>query len=378
MTSELVPVSAVELGRVADQRELLRRRAEGYAVRWLHGYTSAKTRNAYAVDLGLSPEVRTALPGGPANPEPVAEWGWIRWALDHGIDPAGNLRRADAEAYAHALSGFPKNVRRRRFGSALCAYYRWLRVEGVVSCDPGELVNRRVMGLSGMDPSPTLPLHPRQVRALYLAARLPARGRARTAALLAVLAATGCRAAELVGINLDDYRLQPEGHALIRLDGKGDKKRWVMLPAPDAAIVAAYLEVRASVRSGREVALPGQVSAASAGEPLFTTAKGERVHVNEVTRTLRTLAGRPSPAHPDEDVREAARVLAPAVRGIHPHQFRHTYTVVAEENGVPVSQIQADLGHASLATTQTYLHARDSAVHSAARVVSGIYHAGQT
>lgn len=84
-------------------------------MRWLHGYTSAKTRNAYAVDIGLRPELRAALPGGPVSPAPAAEWAWIRWALDHGIDPAGQLRREEAEAYAHALAPFPKNVRRRRF-----------------------------------------------------------------------------------------------------------------------------------------------------------------------------------------------------------------------------------------------------------------------
>ena len=77
MTSELVPVSAVELDRAADQRELLRRRAEGYAVRWLHGYTNTKTRNGYARDIGLSPDLRAALPGGPKVPRTDLGWSWI-------------------------------------------------------------------------------------------------------------------------------------------------------------------------------------------------------------------------------------------------------------------------------------------------------------
>lgn len=369
MTGDLVPVEATIVDRAADERELLRRRAEALVVRWLHGYTNVKTRNSYAVDIGLSPEVRAGLPGGPNDPEPPAEWAWIPWALNHGIDPAGQLTRQQAESYAHVLHDQPKTSRQRRWG-ALCAFYRYLRVEGVVSCDPGEMVNRRTMGLSGTDPSSTVPLDPEQVRALYLAASMPHRSRTRNAAMLAVLAATGCRAAELVGIHLDDYQPQTGGHALVRLRGKGGKQRWVMLPAPDAALVADYLKARVA-RVGSTVAVAGQVSTARpVPQPLFTTSKGRAMHVNSVTRMLRTVARQATPGT------ESARLLAPVAGTLHPHQLRHTYAVVAENAGVPLSRIQADLGHASLATTQTYLHAADGAEHSAARVVSRLYHEG--
>lgn len=60
-------------------------------------------------------------------------------------------------------------------------------------------------------------------------------------------------------------------------------------------------------------------------------------------------------------------------RKLHPHQLRHTYATLAVRNGVPVDQVQTDLGHARLDTTQTYLHS-EGVEHSAARVVSGIYH----
>ena len=371
MTEEataLVPV-ATTLARPASERELAQRRAEAYAVRWLHGYTSPNTRNRYGRDIGLSPEVMSALPGGPKAPAPPAEWSWIVWALDHGIDPAGTLRRAEAEAYVHALSGFGKNVRRVRW-AAVCAFYRSLRVEEVVTCDPGEMVNRRTMGLAGTDPSATVPLHPSQVRALYQAASLPSRCRARNRAVLAVLAATGCRVAELTGIHREDYQPQVEGHALVRLRGKGGKQRWAMLPAADVALVADYLTVRVGPRPGTTVAAGGQVSTGRLAQPLFTTSTGHALHISAVTQMLRTVARKP------RGDSEAARLLAPIAATLHPHQLRHTYAVVAENAGVPLSRIQADLGHASLATTQTYLHAADGAEHSAASVVSGIYHGG--
>lgn len=373
--TDLVPVAATLVDHAADKRERVRRRAEESVVRWLHGYSNPLTRNGYAFDIGLSPELRAALPGGPSKPRPAPGCVWIPWALDHGIDPSGQLRREDAEAYAHVLQDLPKKTRQRRWAS-LCAFYRYLRVEGHVSCDPGEMVNRRTMGLAGSDPSTTLAPAATQVRALYLAASLSRRQRERNRAMLAVLAATGCRAAELVALDLGDYRPHPDGHAKLRLHGKGGKERWALLPAPDTALVEAYLETRVARLTSGTVARVGDVSAGGLTQPLFTTSKGRRTHVDNVPRMLRTIARQARPDHPDPAVRDAARVLAPLVDSIHPHQLRHAYAVTAEQAGVQVSQIQRDLGHSSLSTTQTYLHAGE-VERSAARVVSGIYHAGQ-
>jgi integrase/recombinase XerC len=362
VTGGLVPAPAVELDRLADERELLRRRAEELAVRWLHGYTNPSTRNGYAVDIGLSPALRAALPDGPRHPRPAPAWAWIPWALDHGLDPAGQLQREQAEAYAHILQDAPKKTRQRRWAS-LCAFYRYLRVGGHVTCDPGEMVNRRVMGLAGAAPPSTLALSAVQVRALYTAAAHQSRGRARTQAMLAVLAATGCRAAELVGLNLDDHRPQPEGHALLWLRGKGGKERWAVLPAPDAALVATYLETRGKV--GGVLARVGDVSA-TPSQPLFATSTGRRMDVDNIPRMLRMLSRHPS----------AAKVMGSLAGKVTPHQLRHAYAVTAEAAGVPVSQIQRDLGHSSLSTTQGYLWVPSQVEKSAARVVSDIYHAG--
>jgi site-specific recombinase XerD len=380
VSTELVLAPAPVVDVPASDRELQRRFAEQMATRWLHEYTSAKTRNSYGFDIGLSASIRASLPGGPVNPAPPEEWSWIPWALNQGIDPAGELTKVQAESYVHALeAAFPdtKNVRRRRW-TALVAFYRSLRSEQVVRCDPNDLVNRRTMGLSGTDPSSTLPLTPGQIRALYVAVQLAVYNRERYQAMVAVLAATGCRAEELVGLDLDDFRHQPAGHALLRLDGKGSKQRWVLLPAADTALVDAYLPSRvAPADTYRELALVGQVSSGySTPQPLFTTRTGRRVHEDNVALMLRTIARLPSHDDSRPAVQEAARQLAPIRDSIRPHQFRHSYADTASRNGVRIEQIAADLGHATVATTQTYLHASRLAEDSAARVVSGIYHAG--
>ena len=51
-----------------------------------------------------------------------------------------------------------------------------------------------------------------------------------------------------------------------------------------------------------------------------------------------------------------------------PHSSRATFATVADENKVPIQDIQSALGHANISTTQTYIHSRkqhkDSAVFS--------------
>jgi len=43
---------------------------------------------------------------------------------------------------------------------------------------------------------------------------------------------------------------------------------------------------------------------------------------------------------------------------IHPHLLRHSFAIWSLDNGVPVGNLQDQLGHASLATTGIYLEAR--------------------
>ncbi|WP_150117947.1 tyrosine-type recombinase/integrase, partial [Meiothermus taiwanensis] len=44
-------------------------------------------------------------------------------------------------------------------------------------------------------------------------------------------------------------------------------------------------------------------------------------------------------------------------RRFTPHKFRHAFGTALVEEGVPVDAVKELLGHASIATTQVYLHA---------------------
>ncbi|MBA8929446.1 site-specific recombinase XerD [Kutzneria viridogrisea] len=383
-TELISPVEPGRNGGLVDPAELAAE-AEVLAVKWLQGMTNPHTRNGYALDIGLSAALRTALPGGPRRPQPLPEEAWIPWAIRHGINPIGELEVEHLRAWAqllHRLHPDAKSTRRRRF-AALCSFYAELRRRRQVYCDPTDLVGgrqgRRNLGLSGYDPALSLPPTEAQVRALHLAARLDrTRHRARNCALLAVLASSAPRVEELVGLDLVDYRRQsPTGHAMLLLDGKGAKRRWQALPPADADLVDAYLAVRVPVTGTRsEVTLPRQASARRRVEqPLFTTGRGTRLHEDSIAPLLRRIAAIPTIDDEHLAVRAAAFELASVKDSLRPHQFRRAYAVTAERNGAPVTQVQADLGHSSLATTQIYLSTATIGQDSAAYTVSAQYHA---
>jgi integrase len=91
-----------------------------------------------------------------------------------------------------------------------------------------------------------------------------------------------------------------------------------------------------------------------------------------VAALARHPAGTGLARHPAHDPREAlgARrdaLLDPldallaagrAPRGLSPHWLRHAHATHALERGAPIHIVQAALGHASVATTGRYLHAR--------------------
>jgi site-specific recombinase XerD len=55
--------------------------------------------------------------------------------------------------------------------------------------------------------------------------------------------------------------------------------------------------------------------------------------------------------------------------GLSAHWLRHAHASHALDRGAPVSLVQATLGHASVATTGRYLHARPN--DSSARYLGG-------
>ena len=75
--------------------------------------------------------------------------------------------------------------------------------------------------------------------------------------------------------------------------------------------------------------------------PVFRSARGGQLDGSAVWRVVKTAA-----------------VRAGLPEGTSPHWLRHSFASHALDNGAPLPLVQAGLGHASVATTSKYLHAR--------------------
>lgn len=207
--------------------------------------------------------------------------------------------------------------------SCLRSFFRWLEETGRVAVNPAATLRapRRPRRLPRY-------LEVEQVEAL-LAAPRPGDDPegARDCALLEVLYSTGCRAAELVGLDEADLHLE---RGAVRLRGKGRKERLGMLGGPAVAALRVYLNAKALRTLDRG--------------PLFLNRFGGRLTDRSLRRVL-----------------ERCLLRAGIARRCTPHTLRHSFAThllrgAGEGPGADLRTVQELLGHASLGTTQIYTH----------------------
>ena len=145
--------------------------------------------------------------------------------------------------------------------------------------------------------------------------------------LLAVAYGGGLRVSELVGLKWGDV-IAREKQVQLSVLGKGGLVRQVLLPKTvSRQVLDLRGEVGASPREG--------------GGPVFPARHGG--HLTE--RAVHGLLKRTARA---AGINEA----------VSPHWLRHAHGSHAIDRGAPLPEVQATLGHANVATTSGYLHAR--------------------
>lgn len=147
----------------------------------------------------------------------------------------------------------------------------------------------------------------------------------RNRALLKLLYAAGLRVSEACVLTWRDLQPRDEG-GQITAYGKGGRTRAILLPP---GIWRDLMELRGHAR---------------ADTPVFPSRK-QHGHLSEVQvwRIVRAAARR-----------------AGIADAVSPHWLRHAHASHALDRGAPPHLVQATLGHASLATTSRYAHARPS------------------
>jgi integrase/recombinase XerD len=158
---------------------------------------------------------------------------------------------------------------------------------------------------------------PTEVALLIRAARCK-----RDRILVEVAYASGLRVSEIVNLTWADVLPRENDLVQLAILGKGEKPRQVLLP---------------NIVSRSLLTLRGD---AGANDPVFASRKGGRLTARGARVVKRT----------------AARAGVNAA--ISPHWLRHAHGSHAIDEGAPLHEVQAALGHANVSTTSGYLHAR--------------------
>lgn len=169
---------------------------------------------------------------------------------------------------------------------------------------------------------PPEPLTSAEVAAIMSAFNRGATGD-RNRALVAVLYRAGLRLSEALALKLAD--VDPRAGSIRVLRGKGRKARTASIDDGGLRFVERWMARRI------ELGLSGR-------QPLFCQLDGSAWSPQAVRGVLAYAAAKTG-----------------VTKRVHPHGFRHTHAVELAREGVPVSTIQRQLGHSSLATTSVYL-----------------------
>jgi site-specific recombinase XerD len=218
-------------------------------------------------------------------------------------------------AYLFDAHGYDSRTVCRKL-SSIRALYRFLKITGVLESDPA-------FAIPGPSVAKRKPA-PLKVNEVIKLLRTSLAGKTETAqlrdrAILELFYASGMRRAEVAGVRLADVDLTER---TIRVIGKGNKQRTVLINHAAADAIKAYLRVRPR----------------SADPALFLGRGGRGLTPKHVWRIFNVIY---------------------RVSGIQkhasPHTLRHSFATHLVENGVDLETVRELLGHESLATTGIYL-----------------------
>ncbi len=215
-------------------------------------------------------------------------------------------------ALLHQQNLSPKSVARNL--SSVRSFYRFLKKRGLVTSDPSRLVSY---------PKVPRPL-PKALSVEEVEQVIENDGDLLERAILELLYATGLRVSELVSLDLGSIDFS---RGELRVVGKGNKERRVLVGSRAAEALRAYLRRRSIMAAKKGVAT----------EALFLSNRGTRISTTTVRRIINRGTRR-----------------AGIGKRVTPHMLRHSFATHMLEGGADLRVIQELLGHSNLATTQIY------------------------
>jgi len=231
-----------------------------------------------------------------------------------------HVREFIQQLFGNAVDG--RSVGRKL--SALRHLYRYLLLDKMVEHDP-------TLNIDSPKQWKVLPKAlARDEMAAMLASPRPTSNRkaaeanaVRDRAMLEVFYAAALRVSEIVGVKLEDLKIDL-GYLLVR--GKGDKERIVPLGKGAQDSLAHYMA------GARGILLKGKSSPL-----LFLGRRGKQLTRQRIWQMVRAAS-------------------VGTGRTASPHMLRHSCATHMVENGADLRTVQTILGHADISTTQVYTH----------------------
>lgn len=248
---------------------------------------------------------------------------FFNFVRDKGIESLKDVNKHTLRGYLSHLmeQGRAKSSIARRL-SAIRSFYRYLLREEMIMVSPAATtaspkLDKRLPSFLTVE----------EAKRLVESPDLSKPQGQRDRALLELLYASGLRISELVNMNVEQVDLTTKE---IRVWGKGAKERVVLIGAPAARALSAYIS------QGRRELLGGK-----SNDALFVNRYGGRLPARRVQKIL-------------------AKYARTIDKKVHPHMLRHTFATHLLDGGADLKVVQELLGHADLSSTQIYTHVTQS------------------
>ena len=211
-----------------------------------------------------------------------------------------------------------------RWISSIKAFFKYLVEDEAREDNPATLLEGPKLGLYLPD---TLSFDDvnRIIEAINISTDL---GR-RNHCMIEVLYGCGLRVSELIDLKISNINFK---ESYLKVEGKGEKVRFVPLAAYTAELIKQYIkEIRSKYKINKKCE-----------DILFLNRRGSsmsRVIVFIIIKELTEKAG--------------------INKKISPHTFRHSFATHLLQNGADLRYIQEMLGHSSITTTEIYTHLKN-------------------
>ncbi len=229
-----------------------------------------------------------------------------------------SLKSDTLKDFVYELSKEVQPPTQSRIVSGIKGFFAFMKLEGYREDNPTQLLERPKIRKTFPDTLST-----EEVDTLIAGVDSSSRHAFRNRCMLELLYSCGLRVSELTQLNKSDLFFEK---GLIRIRGKGEKLRWVPVADSASTLIKEYMKKKHTPAKGFE-------------DRLFLNNRGKELTRNMVFAIVKKAA-----------------LVANINKNVSPHTLRHSFATHLVENGADIQLVQHMMGHASITTTERYIH----------------------